>query len=101
MSPQKPQPQPPAAGIPATTPACSTAVRRKLSNKEQRELDALPDLIDTLEKEQAEIGSVLAGTDIYQKEPQRVAVLQARYGEIETELEAALVRWEELGKRSA
>lgn len=101
MSPQKPQPQPPAAGIPATTPACSTAVRRKLSNKEQRELDALPDLIDTLEKEQAEIGSVLAGTDIYQKEPQRVAVLQARYGEIETELEAALVRWEELGNRSA
>jgi ATP-binding cassette subfamily F protein uup len=101
MSPQKPQPQLPAAGIPATTPASSTAARRKLSNKEQRELDALPDLIDTLEKEQAEIGSVLAGTDIYQKEPQRVAVLQARYSEIETELEAALVRWEELGSRSA
>lgn len=100
MSPQKPQPQPPAAGIPAATPANSTAARRKLSNKEQRELDALPDLIDTLEKEQAEIGSVLAGTDIYQKEPQRVAVLQARYSEIETELETALVRWEELGSRS-
>lgn len=101
MSPQKLQPQPPAAEIPAATPANSTAARRKLSNKEQRELDTLPDLIDTLEKEQAEIGSVLAGTDIYQKEPQRVAVLQARYGEIETELEAALVRWEELGSRSA
>ncbi|RUS65537.1 ABC transporter ATP-binding protein uup [Saezia sanguinis] len=101
MSPQKPQPHPPAAEIPAATPASSTAARRKLSNKEQRELDALPDLIDTLEKEQAEIGSVLAGTDIYQKEPQRVAVLQARYSEIETELEAALVRWEELGSRSA
>ncbi|CAK7021033.1 ATP-binding cassette domain-containing protein [Saezia sanguinis] len=101
MSPQKPQSQLPAAGIPATTPASSTAARRKLSNKEQRELDALPDLIDTLEKEQTEIGSVLAGTDIYQKEPQRVAVLQARYSEIETELEAALNRWEELGSRSA
>lgn len=71
-------------------------LRRKLSNKEQRELEALPDLIETLEKEQAEISALLAGTEIYQKEPQRIASLQTRYAEIDVQLDAALARWEAL-----
>lgn len=71
-------------------------LRRKLSNKEQRELEALPDLIETLEKEQTEISALLAGTEIYQKEPQRIASLQTRYAEIDVQLDAALARWEAL-----
>lgn len=71
-------------------------LRRKLSNKEQRELEALPDLIETLEKEQAEISALLAGTEIYQKKPQRIASLQTRYAEIDVQLDAALARWEAL-----
>lgn len=81
---------------PSTNNKNQPALRSKLNNREQRELDALPDLIDTLEKEQAEISALLAGTEIYQKEPQRIACLQARYAEIEVQLDAALARWEEL-----
>lgn len=90
-------PTPAIAKPPVATP--STALR-KLNNKEQRELKDLPALIDALEKEQAEIGEILSGTDIYQKEAKRVATLQARYSAIETELLTALERWEELGSRA-
>lgn len=74
----------------------SATARKKLNNKEQRELAELPDRIDALEKEQAQIGEALSGTEIYQNEPEQIARLQARYAEIETELEAALKRWEAL-----
>ena len=98
-----------ATSAPAANPPPKTApsftvpsenTRRKLSNKEQRELAELPDRIDALEKEQMQISETLAGTQIYQKDPQQVATLQARYTEIETELERALERWEELDQRA-
>lgn len=73
---------------------------KKLSYNEQRELEQLPAKIDVLEKEQAEIGETLSGTDIYQQQPEKVATLQTRYAEIETELENALTRWEELASRA-
>ena len=70
--------------------------RTKLSYKEQRELDALPARIEALEAEQKAIGERLAGAELYTREPQRVAELQARYAQIEVELGAALERWEAL-----
>lgn len=73
---------------------------RKLSFNEKRELEQLPERIDALEKEQAEIGALLSGTDIYQKEPERVSTLQSRFAAIETELVMALERWEELSNRA-
>lgn len=73
---------------------------RKLSFNEKRELEQLPDRIDALEKEQAEIGALLSGTDIYQKEPERVSALQSRFAAIEAELETALERWEALSGRA-
>ncbi len=91
-----------AAPAPAPAPAPAVAPRpaaRKLSYKEQRELDELPARIEALETEQKQIGETLAGTEIYRKEPQRVAQLQARYQQIEEELMAALERWEALGSR--
>ena len=82
-----------------TQPQARSAAPRKLSYKEQRELEELPARIEALEAEQKQIGQTLAGTEIYRKEPHRVAELQARYQQIEEELMAALERWEALGSR--
>jgi ABC transport system ATP-binding/permease protein len=72
---------------------------RKLSYKEQRELDALPALIEALEAEQKEIGERLASATLYTDEPQRAPQLQVRFEAIESELMQALERWEGLGSR--
>ncbi|MCK6491738.1 MAG: hypothetical protein L6R48_26125 [Planctomycetes bacterium] len=39
----------------------------------------------------------MSGSELYTREPQRVAELQARYAQIEELLMAALERWEALG----
>ena len=72
---------------------------RKLSYKEQRELDELPSRIEALEAEQKQIGEALAGTEIYRSEPRRASEMQARHAQIEDELMAALERWEALAAR--
>jgi ATP-binding cassette subfamily F protein uup len=87
-----------AAAQPTTSPQASaaTAKPRKLSYKEQRELDALPALISTLEAEQKETQNALADPKVYATDPARVAQLQARDTALETELMHALERWEVL-----
>jgi ATP-binding cassette subfamily F protein uup len=87
-------PSPPPAGQ-----AKAGGAARKLSNKEQRELQELPERIEALEAEQRGIGERLASASLYTDEPQRVAELQARYTQIDDELAAALQRWEELESR--
>ena len=72
---------------------------RKLSYKEQRELDALPALIEALEAEQGALAERLASSELYTQEPQRVAQVQARHDVIDAELLEALERWELLGAR--
>jgi len=85
------------APIASETPSSSAAAKpRKLSYKEQRELDALPALISTLEAEQKQTQSALADPKVYASDPARVAQLHARDTEIETALMHALERWEVL-----
>ncbi|TCV79020.1 ATP-binding cassette domain-containing protein [Sulfurirhabdus autotrophica] len=72
------------------------AARAKLSYKESRELEALPQQIQALEKEQAAITEKLADTSLYQTQPDEVKALQARFAEIDEEMLLALARWEEL-----
>ena len=67
----------------------------KLSYKEQRELDALPDAIAALEAEQAEINAALSQPEIF-KDYEKAGALQARADEIETALLEQLERWEML-----
>ncbi|WP_315285804.1 ATP-binding cassette domain-containing protein [Neisseria bacilliformis] len=67
----------------------------KLSYKEQRELDALPDQIAALEAEQAALAAQLSNPDIF-RDYEKAAALQQRAEEIETELLEKLERWEEL-----
>ena len=72
---------------------------RKLSYKEQRELDALPGLIEALEAEQQQIDQTLADGTLFTTDPQRAAQLAERHAAIEEELMTALERWEVLGAR--
>jgi ATP-binding cassette subfamily F protein uup len=73
----------------------------KLSYKETRELDALPERIAALEAEQAEITRQLADAAVYRDQPAGVQALQSRYSAIEDELMQCLSRWEELEARQA
>jgi len=68
--------------------------KRKLSYKEQRELDELPARIEALETEQAELNKQLADPDIYRKEGANVATMHARVEVIDEELMGLLERWE-------
>lgn len=69
---------------------------RKLSYKDQRELDALPGLIQRLELEQAELTAAIGDSDLYRRSPQEAAVAVQRLKSVEQELEAAFSRWETL-----
>jgi ATP-binding cassette subfamily F protein uup len=93
-----------ATPVPAAAPAPVKAAaprpasaKRKLSYKEQRELEALPDLIDQLEKEQQSINGELADGSLFVRDPARAAQLAERSARIEEELFEALERWEALG----
>ena len=65
----------------------------KLSYKEQRELDALPDEIAALETEQAALAEQLSNPEIF-KDYEKVGSLQSRSEEIEMLLLEKLERWE-------
>ena len=77
----------------------SAAKPRKLSFKEQRELDELPARIEALEAEQKTIGAFLARPESYTEEADRAARAQQRHAQIDAELTTALERWEVLGSR--
>ena len=81
---------------PAPTPA--PAARRKLGYKEQRELEALPGVIEALEQEQKAIQAELAVGKVYSQDPGRAQQLAVRSEQIEEELMAALERWDALGQ---
>jgi len=71
----------------------------KLSFKEQRELEALPEKIAALEAEQKAIGAQLEDGSIFAKDAQEGKRLSERYAAIDEELLLALERWDELEKR--
>jgi len=92
----RPKDTPPAAKPAVPVPA---AKPRKLSYKEQRELDELPKRIEALEAEQKALGEFLAKPESYTAEPDRAMKAQTRHARIDDELLAALERWELLGAR--
>ena len=84
-----PKAAPPAAAKP-TPPAV------KLSYKDQRELDGMPQHIEALEAEQATIRTAMADGQLYVTDAARATQLHTREGEIEEALLIALERWETL-----
>ncbi|MDL2338460.1 MAG: ATP-binding cassette domain-containing protein, partial [Pseudomonadota bacterium] len=87
------------ASVSATVVAPAAPKARKLSYKEQRELDELPSRIEALEAEQVKLATLLADADAYTRDPKGVAAAQARVAKIDDDLLSAMERWETLGQR--
>jgi ATP-binding cassette subfamily F protein uup len=88
-----------ATATPLATPvaAAPAAKARKLSFKEQRELDGLPAAIAALEAEQKSITEALADGSLFAKDNAKALALTSRAAQIDEELMTALERWETLG----
>jgi ATP-binding cassette subfamily F protein uup len=83
-----------ASSASSASPSKPAKTATKLSYKEQRELEGLPALIEALEKEQADIRKALQDTALFTKDQAVATALYARDAKIDTELMAALERWE-------
>ncbi len=87
---------------PAATPAAPKSEKpasdrpRKLSNKERRELESLPGLIERLDAEKSQLHETMADPAFYKKPKTEIAEVAARVEALEAELLAAYERWEEL-----
>jgi ATP-binding cassette subfamily F protein uup len=81
----------------------STAAPKKLGYMQQRELDALPGRIESLEVRQQELFRLMSAPDFYRREGEDIAALKQELDQVEQALEAAFARWEELeaGNHSA
>ncbi|PVV07780.1 MAG: ABC transporter ATP-binding protein [gamma proteobacterium symbiont of Ctena orbiculata] len=81
-------------------PAVKSAPQRpkkkseKLSYKDQRELDALPQRIEALELQLDDLQTRLADPDLYRTQGNRVGELQLQMSEVQQELDQAYERWE-------
>ncbi len=81
------------------TPASATQpvpARRKLSYKEQRELEALPGLIEQAETELATLQAETATPEFYQKPQEQTHAALERMEALQHRLNALLERWAEL-----
>jgi len=87
---------PPAAKAAQEKPKRQAERSRKLSFKEERELEALPGRIAALEEEQAGLHNRLSDPDFYKNAGSETAVINARLAQLEGELESAFLRWDEL-----
>lgn len=69
---------------------------RKLSFKEQKELDVLPQRIEELEIEQQQIHASMTDPNFYRESGNKVSEYKARLESVEKKLGEAYKRWEEL-----
>ena len=86
------------AAEPAAAPA---APARKLSYKEQRELEQLPHRIEVLESEHSQLQAKIASPEFYKEGSEAIAKALARATVVDAELLAVYARWDELESRRA
>ncbi len=89
-----------AASAPSSTSTSGSALKKKLSFKEQRELDSLPAQIEILETEQKEIAQLIEEGSIFSTDPKRASELLSKSTQIESDLLTLLERWEALSAKS-
>ncbi len=87
---------PPSAAIEAPKARESSSPKRKLSYKEQRELEGLPGQIEALETEQAALEKALSDGTLYASDPALAAQKAARLMSVEEQWTAAMERLEAL-----
>ncbi|MGD7036642.1 ATP-binding cassette domain-containing protein [Methylotuvimicrobium buryatense] len=73
-----------------------TPKKKKLSYKEQKELDELPDLIDRLESDHSAINEKINSPDFYKNDPTMIADTLEKLKTIDKEMEHAFQRWHDL-----
>jgi ATP-binding cassette subfamily F protein uup len=86
----------PRAAAAATRPPPAEAPPKKRSFKEQRELENLPAVIETLETETAQLHAVMAEPGYYRQAGDVLARDQDRLRDLEARLAEAFARWEAL-----
>ena len=84
---------------PSSVASADAAPKKKLSFKEQRELEGLPALMAQLEAEQAKTRQLLQDGKLYTRDPTAASQLHARDVAIDEELLTALERQEALQNR--
>ncbi len=77
----------------ATASPAPASDKKKLAYKEQRELDAIPEKIDTLENEQSKLTEALSAPDLYQDKPQQARELNDRLHDVSTQIDELMERW--------
>jgi len=92
-------PSPRSAQLPARDSAA--AKTRKLSYKDQRELDAMPAAIQRLEVEQAELAAAIGDPELFRRDPAAANAAVQRLQSVQQEMEAAFARWEALESAAA
>jgi ATP-binding cassette subfamily F protein uup len=80
-------------------PASAAVKAKKLNQKEQRELEALPGQIEQLEAEQRQLTARLSDPASYQKSAAELPGWRARAHEIEVSVASLMERWEALEAR--
>lgn len=90
---EEPAAKPKAAAEPTPTPA---PAGKKLAYKEKRELDSLPKTIEKLEAQLGELHTKMADPAFYQGPPAELAAAQAENTSLQSRLDTAYARWEEL-----
>jgi ATP-binding cassette subfamily F protein uup len=91
---------PPKANEMSSSAQNAASKKVKLSYKDQRELEELPQLIASLEDEQSAITAQLNSPDFYKTNPADARRINARFAEIEDLLLETLDRWERLEARA-
>jgi len=93
--------KPPPSAAPARRAGSTKEKSQRLTFREQKELEGLPERIADLEAEQKALTARLEDTALYAGEPREAQRVAERLSEIESELMAALERWEALESRAA
>lgn len=81
---------------PAAAPVAEAPKRKKLSYKEQRELETLPAQIEALENTLGELQALIASPDFYKQDKAVVNEKMAHMQTVETQLGDLYARWEAL-----
>lgn len=82
--------------VAAETPVKESRLLKKLSYKDQKEMDELPKKIEKLEAEQHALQQQLASPEFYKQQADRIAVTMEKLKTLETQIANAYHRWDEL-----
>jgi ABC transport system ATP-binding/permease protein len=89
-----------AAAREGTAPIAMRSPAKRLSYKEQNELNSLPARIEALEEEQRTLEATIAAPEFYKEPAATINATLARLDALQQELLDAYARWEELDSRS-